>query len=151
MVNNSTFTISTKRTNISHLKPLNTKTRYMTFYVQVQRSGMVKSIMGSQTPSDREWLLIGANSAIFRSWIFIVLAHWNKSLWIDISPTRSHYPDFEPTSPWSFSLVMCAWAKNQLISILYSLVWPDRDSNPQCASHEASMLTITPPIWFTFW
>ena len=86
MVNNSTFTISTKRTNISHLKPLNTKTRYMTFYVQVQRSGMVKSIMGSQTPSDREWLLISANSAIFRSWIFIVLAHWNNSLWIDISP-----------------------------------------------------------------
>jgi hypothetical protein len=25
-----------------------------------------------------------ANSAIFRSWIFIVLAHWNNSLWIDI-------------------------------------------------------------------
>ena len=62
------------------------KPRYMTFYIQVQWNGMANSIMGSQTPSDREWLLIGANSAIFRSWIFIVLAHWNNSLWIDISP-----------------------------------------------------------------
>ena len=86
MVSNSTITILTKQTNISHLKPLNTKPRYMSFYVRVQRSSMIKSKMGSQTPSDREWLLIGANSAIFRSWMFIVLAHGNNSLWIDISP-----------------------------------------------------------------
>jgi hypothetical protein len=65
---------------------LDEKPRYMTFYIPVQWNGMAKSIMGSQTPSHREWLLIGANSAIFRSWIFIVLAHWNNSLWIDISP-----------------------------------------------------------------
>ena len=58
----------------------------MSFYVRVQRSSMIKSIMGSQTPSHWEWLLISANSAMFRSWIFIVLAHWNNSLLIYISP-----------------------------------------------------------------
>jgi hypothetical protein len=36
----------------------------------LQRSSMIKSIMGSQIPSHREWLLISANSAMFRSWIF---------------------------------------------------------------------------------
>jgi hypothetical protein len=38
------------------------------------------------------------------SWIFIVLAHWNNSLLIH--PTRIHYPDSEPTSLCSFSLML---------------------------------------------
>ena len=32
------------------------------------------------------------------SWIFMVLAHSNNSLRIDMPPTRTHYLDFEPTS-----------------------------------------------------
>jgi hypothetical protein len=38
------------------------------------------------------------------SWIFIVLAHWNNGLLIH--PTRIHYPDSEPTSLCSFSLML---------------------------------------------
>jgi len=37
------------------------------------------------------------------NWIFIVLTHRNSSLRIDMSPTRTHYPDSQPTSICSFS------------------------------------------------
>jgi hypothetical protein len=81
------------------------------------------------------WLLFNANSAFFQlyhgenklifnemlimsafcqtnklSWIFLVLAHWNKSPRIDMScrHTRTHYPDSGPTSLCSFSLMLRA-------------------------------------------
>ena len=39
-------------------------------------------------------------------WLF-VLDHWNRSLRIHMSPHGSHYPDSEPTSICSFSLILC--------------------------------------------
>jgi hypothetical protein len=83
-----------------------------------------------------EWLLSNANSAIDQlnqdgnklifnemmmtrcalyntntfSWILILLAHWNNSPRIDISPrpTLTHYPDSEPASLGSFYLMLRA-------------------------------------------
>jgi hypothetical protein len=74
-----------------------------------------------------EWLLFNANSEIFQlyhgenklifneimmrsaffqtnmlSWIFIVLAHWNNSPRIDMSPLSDTDPDFEPTKSLLF-------------------------------------------------
>ena len=41
--------------------------------------------------------------------------------------------------------VVCL-AEKQQIPILYSLVWPDRSSNPRFIALESSTLTITPPM-----
>ena len=38
-------------------------------------------------------------------------------------------------------------AEKQQIQVLYSLVWPDRGSNPWYTALEANTLTITPPMW----
>ena len=42
------------------------------------------------------------------NWLFIVLVHWNNSLWLDMSLTCTHYPDSEPT----FSLMLHGEATN---------------------------------------
>ena len=47
-----------------------------------------------------------------------------------------------------FLLNAACLAEKQQIPILYSLVWPDRGSNPWSTAHEASTLTITPPMLF---
>ena len=49
------------------------------------------------------------------SWIFfIMLDHWLNSLHIDMSPTRTHYPDSEPTCLCSFSLMLhVKWRSNK--------------------------------------
>ena len=49
------------------------------------------------------------------NWIFIVLDHWNNSLRIDICyTTRTHYPDSETTSIYSFLLNTACLAEKQL-------------------------------------
>ena len=58
-------------------------------------------------------------------WIFIVLAHWNNSLRLGMSP-------YSDTLSW--------FRANQ------SLVWPDRGLNPWSTALDASTLTITPPM-----
>ena len=46
------------------------------------------------------------------SWIFIVLAHWNNTPPINMSPTLTHYPDSKPTSLDSFSLMLNAYLRS---------------------------------------
>ena len=70
------------------------------------------------------------------SWIFIALAHWNNSLWVDMSLYSDKFFWFEPTSLLSFSLMLLA------------LVWPDRGSNQRSIALEASTLTIMPLMPF---
>ena len=80
-----------------------------------------------------EWLLFNGNSVIFQlyhgenrlifnemmmksAWyktntlglIFIVLAHWNNSPRVDMSPTRTHYSASDPTSLCFFPLMLRA-------------------------------------------
>ena len=50
----------------------------------------------------------------------------------DSRSTRTHYPDSEPTCPYSFSLILCAY----------------RRSN-QCYFYSLYTLTITPPMRFS--
>jgi len=55
-----------------------------------------------------------------------VLAHRNNSPRIDMSHTRTHYPDSEPTSLCSFSLLLRAWwrsNKYQLYSPWFDPTW----------------------------
>ena len=112
-----------------------------------------------------EWLLFYANSAIFPpyhgknklifnemmirstfSWIFIVIAHWNNSSWIDMSPHSDTLSWFRANTSLLFLLNVACLAEKQQIPILCFLVWPDRDSNLRSTALEASTLTITPLI-----
>ena len=98
-----------------------------------------------------EWLLFNANTAIYSTIsTYIVLVHWNISPRWKYRPTRTHYPDSELTSLFVFLNAACL-AEKQHISILISLVWPDRGSNPQYTALEASRLTITPRMWSTIY
>ena len=76
------------------------------------------------------------------SWIFIVLAHCNNSLGQTHRPTWKYYPDSEPTSPCSFSLMLSGEATNTN----FSWVWPDCSSQQRSTTLEASTLTITPTM-----
>ena len=122
-----------------------------------------------------EWLLFNANSAIFQlwreqvnfnemmstlfytntiSWIFTVLARWNNSSRIDMSPHSDTFSWFRANQSLPFLLNASCLAKIQQIPILQCLVWPNRGSNPQNTALKASALTITPSIRFiveVFW
>jgi hypothetical protein len=110
-----------------------------------------------------EWLLFNANSEIVKLYhgenklifnvmmmrsarptrlveFFIVLTHW----WT-CRPTRTHYPDSEPTSLCSFFLMLYSLQRSNKYQF-YSLVWPDRGSNPPSSALETSTLTIPPPM-----
>jgi len=39
-------------------------------------------------------------------WVFIVLAHWNNSLQVDMCSTWTHYPNSEPSSLYNYSLML---------------------------------------------
>ena len=120
-----------------------------------------------------EWLLFNANSVIFQlyygenklifnemmmtpalyqinmlSWIFIMLAHWNNSLRVDMSLHSDTLFWFRANQSLIFLLNAACLAEKQQIPILYSFAWPDRGSNPWSTALEVSTLTITPPMWF---
>ena len=65
---------------------------------------------------------------------FIVLAHWNNSLQVDISLNWTHYSDSEPT---------CLVEKQQIhfVPILYSLIWPEQGSNPQSSTLKVYLIS----------
>ena len=75
-------------------------------------------------------------------WIFIVLAHWNNSPWVDIF----HHSDtswLRATESLFLLLKAVCWTEKQQIPILKSVVLPDRGSNTQSTSLETNTLTIT--------
>ena len=59
-------------------------------------------------------------------------------------PTRTHYLDFEPTSLFSFSLMLRAQQGSNTYQ--FHSLWfdPDRDSNPLSIVLQANTLSITP-------
>ena len=68
--------------------------------------------------------------------------------------TQTHYPDSEPTSLCSVSLMLHAQCRSKQIPISQSLVWPDRGLNLWSNALEVTTLTITPLMRFhvtLFW
>jgi hypothetical protein len=61
---------------------------------------------------------------------------------LDTVPTQVHYPDSEPTSLCTFSVILHAWWRRNKYQF-YNLVWLDRDSDLWFIKLEASKLTIT--------
>ena len=89
------------------------------------------------------------NKMMMRStlrWIFIVIAHWNNSSWIDMSPHSDTLSWFWVKQSLLFLHNAACLAEKQQIPILCFLVWPDRDSILRSTALEVSTLTITPRI-----
>ena len=80
------------------------------------------------------------------SWIFIVLAHWNKSPRWDMSLHSDTLFWVRASQYLLFLLNAACLAEKQQIPILKSLVWPDWGSNPRSTALEASTLTIMPSM-----
>ena len=81
-------------------------------------------------------------------WIVIELVHWNTRPWIDMSLKSGTVLWFLSNHSLLFLLNASCLADKQHIQILYSLVWPDRGSNPQSTTLQARTLTITQPMRF---
>ena len=84
------------------------------------------------------------------SWILTVLAHWNNSPRIDMSPHSDTLSRFRTNSSLRFFLNAACLAEKQQIPILYSFVWPNWGSHPQSTTLEANTLTITPSMRLGF-
>ena len=121
-----------------------------------------------------EWLLFNANSLILQlyhgenklifnemmmrsalcltntlCWMFIVLAHWNNSPRVDISfPSNTLLWFRANQSLLLFHSGVCL-AKKQQILISWSLVWPDRGSNPRSTPQKRFYRVYT-LYWFEF-
>ena len=70
---------------------------------------------------------------------FIVLAHWNNSLRVDMSLHLDTLFWFQANQSLLILLNAVCLAEKQQIPILQSLVWPNRDSNLRSITLEASM------------
>ena len=80
----------------------------------------------------------------------IVLAHWNKSSRIDMSPVSDRLSWFQTNQSLVLFLVNTARfiAEKQQIPIALSLAWLNRSSDPRFTTLYGSTLTITPPMRF---
>jgi len=74
------------------------------------------------------------------SWIYIVLAHWNNSPRVDMTPHSDTLSCLRANQSLLFLLNASCLAEKQQIPILWSLVWPDRGSNPR----STTLATSTP-------
>ena len=88
------------------------------------------------------------NKLHINDWIFIVLAHCNNSPRVAWSPHQDTLSWFRANQYLRLLLNYASLAEKQQITILQSLIWPDRGSNPRSTALEADKLTITPPIPF---
>ena len=77
---------------------------------------------------------------------FYSAADWNNSPRVDMSLHLDTLFWFRANHSLLFPLNAECLAEMQQIPILYSLVWPDRGSNPRSTALETNTLTITPPI-----
>ena len=114
-----------------------------------------------------EWLLFNTKWAIFqqyhggnklyfdeiwwqcllctRSTCWVGLPHWNNSLWIDMSLHLDILFWFWASQPLFLLLGAACSAEKEQIPIS---VWPDQVLNQWSTVLKASMLTITPLMWF---
>jgi hypothetical protein len=72
-----------------------------------------------------------------------VLAHWNNSPQVNLSPHSDILSWFRANQSLLFLLNVACLAEKQQIPFLLSLVWLDRGLNPRSTALEASTLTIT--------
>jgi hypothetical protein len=82
------------------------------------------------------------------SLIFIVLTHWNNSSRVDMSLHLGALSEFRVDQSLFSLLNAACLAEKWQISILESLIYSDRLLKSRFTAHEASMLTITPPMLF---
>ena len=79
--------------------------------------------------------------------IFMVVAHWNNSLWVDMS-LHSDTEFYFKANQSLFLLLYAVWlTEKPSISIWLSLVWPGRGLNQQLDLHK-KYLKITCKKWF---
>jgi hypothetical protein len=81
------------------------------------------------------------------SWVFIVLAHWNNSLWVDMSLHLDTLFWFRAIQSLLFLLTAaCLEEKQQIpIFIVFGLTRPGLE--PTIYRTRGEQLTITPPMW----
>ena len=82
--------------------------------------------------------------------LLIVLAHWNNSLQVDMSPHTDTLFWFQANQSLLFLLNAVCLEEKQQIPISKSLVWPDRGTNPRSTTLEASMLTSIPLMQYIY-
>ena len=97
----------------------------------------------------KRWVLSERKVSCISHWcigvlslIFIVLAHWNNSLPVDMSLHSNTLFWFRANQSLLFLLNAACLAEKQQIPILLSLVLSDWDSNPRSTTLEASPLTL---------
>jgi hypothetical protein len=69
-------------------------------------------------------------------------------MWIDMSPHSDTLTCSRANHSLFFLLSTVCLAEKQEIPILYSLVCPDRGSNPRSTALDVSTQAITPLMWF---
>ena len=114
---------------------------------------IVQLYHGKNTLHSMRWCLLCTRPTRLVSWIFIVLAHWDNSPWVDMSLHSDILFRFRANKSLILFLNAAYWAEKQQIQILQSLVSPDHSLNPQytlLSVLKVNVLTIALPIWCLF-